>query len=504
VSDTERQSTDERLEPTIVPVHRPASGGAETRPPGGSPRSRLPLIGLAALTATAGIIAVFVYLPAWVARPAPAPAPATATAVPPAEAPAPALSEAEAAALRDQAESLRAELLEQQQALDERSVSSWGDTTWSSYETAARQGDDAFLAEDLEEAVDQYRSALDIGAELIARSDSIVAEALAAGEEAIAGGNAELAASQFDLVLSIDPDNARAKRGRDRAKPLPDLLDAMRRGDALDEQGKLEQAASAYREALGIDPDWQAAKTALDDVNARIEQARFDRLIADGYAAVAAGRNEPAADLFRQALGLRPDSDAAKDGLAEAEQGQVLDAIAMAEIRAEAFERRELWNEAIARYSEALERDPTLKFAIEGLARAQHRADLDAKLEALIDAPRLLLADGGLEDAQRLLDEASAIEAPGPKLTSQKERLGHLIDLASTPIKITLVSDNQTAVTVYRVGELGTFASKELDLKPGSYTAVGQRRGFRDVRENFTVLPGTDHEPVRVVCVEPI
>lgn len=504
MSDTEREISPESLEPTIVPVRRPVPGPGETPPPAGPSRWRAPLVGLATLLAVAGIVAVFVYLPAWVSRSAPPPQPPAEAAAAPAAASVPALSEAEKAALREQAESMRAELLEQQQSLDERSASSWGDTTWSSYETAARQGDDAFLAEDLRTAVDQYGRALDIGAELLERSNGLVTEALAAGEAAIAGGDAALAASQFDLVLSIDPDNARAKRGRDRAEALPDVLDAMRRGDALDADGKLEQAAAAYREALGIDPAWQPAKSALADVTARIEQARFDGLIADGYAAIAAGRNGPAAELFRQALDLRPDSAAAGDGLAEARQGELLDEIAMAQIRAKAFERRELWDEAIARYSEALEKDPTLKFAIEGLARAQRRADLDAKLQALIDSPRLLLADGAVANAERLLEEADAIEDPGPRLTSQKERLAHFVELASTPIEITLVSDNQTAVTVYRVGELGTFDSMDIELKPGSYTAVGQRRGFRDVRVNFAVLPGSEPEPVRVICVEPI
>ena len=78
-------------------------------------------------------------------------------------------SEAEIAALRDRAETLLAQLLEQQQDLDARSVASWGDTTWSSYETAARSGDDAFLAEDLAAAVRHYETALSIGAQLLDR-----------------------------------------------------------------------------------------------------------------------------------------------------------------------------------------------------------------------------------------------------------------------------------------------------------------------------------------------
>jgi len=33
---------------------------------------------------------------------------------------------------------------------------------------------------------------------------------------------------------------------------------------------------------------------------------------------------------------------------------------------------------------------------------------------------------------------------------------------------------------------------------------VGSRDSYRDVRQTFTVLPGRELEPIRVVCVETI
>jgi len=503
MSEPGKDNSRDRLEPTIVPVRRPVGDDSDRLARVGGGLGRRLLIAAATLLVLVGLLAVFVYLPARMERPAP---PAATVAAAPAEpvVETPVLSAAEVAALTEQAENLLAELLEQQQALAARSAASWGDTTWSTYENAARLGDDAFLDEDLTEAVSQYQTALDIGEALLARSEDIVAEALAAADLALASGDAELAESQYRLVLAIDPDNAGALAGLDRAAVLPDVIAAMRRGDQSDERGELEQAAAAYREALAIDGAYTAARRALEDVNRRIASARFESLITAGYAAMDERRYELAAEQFNAALALRPGSRTALDGLAEAEQGLELDAIAMAEIRGMAFERRERWNDAIARYQEALATDPTLAFAIEGLERSQERADLDVKLEALLARPRLLLTEAGLQDARLVLDEALAIPEPGPRLSAQTERLDRLIEAALTPISVTLISDNATEVTVYRVGELGTFDSKEIDLKPGSYTAVGQRRGYRDVRENFTVLPGADNGPVTVICMEPI
>ena len=501
------QDFDDR-DQTIVPVRRPVAperaGGASR-----SQSRRSPVVALiAAAVAVAGIVAVFVWLPAWVERPEPEPEPEPATEVVPVVAtPAssePVLSEEEIERLREQAESLLSTLLEQRQSLDLLSAGSWGDITWSSYTNAGRLGDDAFLAQNFAEAVRQYESALETGKALLARSDSIVAQALAAGAAAIDSGDAALAARQYTLVLGIQPDNAAALRGQARAAALPQVLEAMRRGDAADLAGDLEQAGAAYREALALDGDWLPARTALDSVTARIVAARFERLLDEAFAELAADRNPQAAEIFAQALALRPDSDAARDGLAQAEQNSLLDAVAMAEVRARAFERTERWDQAIARYREALAADPTLTFAIEGLERSQGRADLAAKMQVLIDAPRRLLADEALEDGRRLLDEARAVAEPGPRHLEQIEQLARIVALAATPIPIVLASDGLTEVSVYRVGDLGAFTEKELALRPGDYIAVGRRRGFRDVRESFSVRPGVASGPVQVVCTEPI
>ncbi len=499
------QDFDDR-DQTIVPVRRPmATESTGIAVPARARRSPLLAI-LAVAVALAAVVVVFFWLPAWVAQPEPEPAAAAATE-PVAEVPVvsgPVLSAEEIERLREQAETLLATLLEQRRVLDALSAGSWGDITWSSYTNAGRLADDAFLAENFTEAVRQYESALEMGAALLARSDSIVAEALAAGDVAIESGDADLAARQYAIVLAIQPDNAAALRGQQRAAALPQVQDAMRRGDAADLAGDLEQAAGEYREALALDSEWRPARTALDAVNARIAAARFERLLDDAFTELAAERNAQAAEIFAQALALRPDSAAARDGLAQAEQNSLLSAVAMAEVRARASERTERWDQAIARYREALDADPTLTFAIEGLERAQGRADLAAKMQVLIDAPRRLLTDETLADGQRLLDEARAVAEPGPRHLEQVEQLGRLVALASTPIAITLASDGLTEVSVYRGGDLGAFTEKELSLRPGDYIAVGRRRGFRDVRENFSVLPGVASGPVQVVCTEPI
>ena len=73
-----------------------------------------------------------------------------------------------------------------------------------------------------------------------------------------------------------------------------------------------------------------------------------------------------------------------------------------------------------------------------------------------------------------------------------------------TPVAVVLESDGQTQVVVHKVGRLGAFERKTLDLKPGTYTVVGTRSGYRDVRRQLVVKPAAALPPLVVRCEEAI
>jgi hypothetical protein len=59
-------------------------------------------------------------------------------------------------------------------------------------------------------------------------------------------------------------------------------------------------------------------------------------------------------------------------------------------------------------------------------------------------------------------------------------------------------------VSVQRVGNFGAFTRRELSLKPGRYVAIGSRAGYRDVRQEFTVMPSSTTVIVSIRCTETI
>ena len=84
------------------------------------------------------------------------------------------------------------------------------------------------------------------------------------------------------------------------------------------------------------------------------------------------------------------------------------------------------------------------------------------------------------------------------------QTLNEWLARADAPVHIALQSDNLTQVVIYRVGTLGAFEQRSLELAPGSYTVVGTRPGYRDVRREINVVPGAALDPVVIRCEEKI
>ena len=106
-----------------------------------------------------------------------------------------------------------------------------------------------------------------------------------------------------------------------------------------------------------------------------------------------------------------------------------------------------------------------------------HAAGAPQGVPAVADAgpPGALLAPGlGSRPLHLFTGLGAGCSSPtrGPLLTEQIDQLERLLRLASTPIQVTLRSDRETEVTLYKVRRLGRFDQTSLSLRPGEYTAV--------------------------------
>ena len=224
--------------------------------------------------------------------------------------------------------------------------------------------------------------------------------------------------------------------------------------------------------------------------------------MSSGLNALEDGRWQAAREHFEAAARLRPGAPEVADGLARTAAAERLAQVSAGIGRGLELETSESWAEAGKIYTQVLSIDPEAAGALEGHERAAHRASIDEQLDYHIRNPRRLSSPSVFEDATELLAEARGLDPRGPRLENQLASLEKILDVAATPVPVVVVSDNFTEVVIYRVDRLGVFSRRELELRPGTYTAVGSREGFRDVRVRFVVGPGGPSQPVTVACTE--
>lgn len=434
--------------------------------------------------------------PATPAQPVPAPRPETTLESP--------WSEAQQGRLRQAAQEALDALLQRQFELEERGAADWAAAEWTAALGLAREGDALYQTRDFTAAEARYREAEAALKQLEESIPGRLEEALARGEAALQDLDTAAAAQALTTVELIEPVHPQLAALQARAAQLDTLRELMQQARSRESEGELAEAQALFRQAVETDPEHRAASAGLARVSAALAEAEFQRAMSRGYTALDDGQYDAARNAFREAAKYRPDSPevaAARSELAAVATTARLKRLAQ---EATALEQAGDWTAAVARYREALEADSSLVFAQEGLARAAPRAELDSDLRALLDDPGRLATPAVSREAQALLQRAREIADPGPVLRAQREQLAEQLALATTPIPVTLRSDGLTEVTVLRVSRLGSFTEETLSLRPGSYTAVGSRDGYRDVREDFTVAHEGPDVSVYVACSEPI
>lgn len=405
---------------------------------------------------------------------------------------------------RQEVDETLGELLAKTRTLEGRAVERWGGVAWQQSKDAYAAGDEAYLARDYALAQENYQRAIELVDPLLEEVDRVFERTLAEAETALDSADAPEALRLYELAVAITPSHGPARAGLARARNLDDVIEMTNEGLELERDLALDAAIERFEAALELDPEWQPARDALARSRVSATQMAFDARMSEGLNALAEGDLLSARAAFRIAKQLMPSSQEPADGLLQVDQGLRLQEIMALEVRAGDLEAAEEWQPAADTYGEILKLDGNLQFAQEGLKRANAMVELHEQLDAYIDDPDSLSSPRTMQTATTLVVDITRQGDIGPRLTAARDELSRLLKRAATPLTVEILSDNATDVSIYRVGKLGSFASTELSLRPGTYVAVGSRPGFRDVRLEFRVAPEIDMQPIVVRCEEPI
>jgi tetratricopeptide (TPR) repeat protein len=512
-------SNNDPLQPTPFDVASP-SPSEEVAPPSpaarGTPAWVLPALGGLLLLAAV----VIFWLPEKVGTPAaPAPPdaavttadqPAPAVPAPPTERPAPATedaspwSEAQLAKLRKEAQDVLQELLDIQFALEERGVQAWAPEPFATAGEIAAAGDELYKTREYEAARERYQASLAAFQAIEASIPALVDAQLQAARDAIEAGDIGAADSALAQAASIEPEHPELTVLGQRAATLEQIVPLLEQAAAAEAAGDLAQAESLLGEAAGLDPAHQRVAAERERIAAAHLEQRFNDAMSDGYLALDDNRFSAARQSFRAAAKLQPGSGEAASALAEVTAAETAFRLSSLKQQGQRQEAAEQWQDAVTSYEKAREIDASVLFAAEGLERSRPRARLDKQFRKAIDQPERLSDVAVAEATEKLLQQARRITPAGPVLEGQIRQLQVLLQQANTPVRVVLRSDMETDVVVYKVARLGRFQERELTLRPGTYTAVGTRNGYRDVRQQIVVVHDAVPAPITIACVEPI
>jgi tetratricopeptide (TPR) repeat protein len=413
-------------------------------------------------------------------------------------------SDAQAAHLRKTAQEVAAQLLELQLALQERGIEQWAPTQFAEVVTLASSGDTLYRDRQYEEATAQYQQGLTTLQALQEAIPQKLEQLLEQAQQAIEQGDAATAQTALTTAAILSPDDSDIAALQKRAEVLPQLMSLLEQAATAEAAGDLSQAQQLLQEAATLDPQHQRAQSELERVATAAREQGFNKAMSEGYAALDEGRYDSARKSFRAAAKLQQGSTEAASALQEVAAAESAQRLVTLDKRGRSYEQQEQWQKAVKSFEQAQKLDSSVLFAREGLKRSRARAQLDTQLRKVIEEPGRLSDAAVATGAAQLLEQAGQITAPGPLLAQQIKQLDRLLIQADSPVAVTLRSDQETEVIVYKVARLGHFSEKELSLRPGTYTAVGTRDGYRDVRHSFTLAHNTTPAPVTIICTEPI
>ena len=482
---------------------------ATARAPSSKPRTKRPVIlwlGFGALVCAAA--AVVFLLPRWVTPPAIEPitvSPRPAVAPVPASAPSSIArantpwERAQQSKLRKETQEILAQMLETQDMLMDNGVEAWAADEYAGAMQIAETGDDLYNAQDFQQARAQYDQALTIFKSLVDQVDDIFAATMDKGHQALIDGDSATAADAFGLALAIDPLDRHALTGRERADTLDVVLAMIEKGDDMLEAGRLEDAKAQFEQAIALDGESALAKQQLQVADDKIRDRAFNRNMSAGFSALGERSFQRARQSFAAALKIKPNSVEARGALHQSDNNITAIRINGLIAAGTKLEGEERWHDALSKYKAALKLDAALADAQAGRERAGLRAKIDDKLADIIARPKRLYDPDVHRETVTFHRKISAVSDPGPKLAGQIKALAVLLEKAITPISIRLQSDNLTKVTMYKIGELGYFSTKELTVRPGRYVALGYRDGYLDARTEFEVEPG---KPLKIITIQ--
>lgn len=377
----------------------------------------------------------------------------------------------------------------------------WDPAEFESAETLYREGMALYRDEYFGDAAARFQSATDRLIGIEQEFQSLVAARLAAARAALDEEDFEAAAAGYNAVLDLLPESGEASVGLSTANRGMAARESLEQARQSIAQGDLKSAESRLE---SIPPGMlsDGVAQARRQIGASRLQDRLNRSMSRGFHHLDRAEWQEAEAAFTEALRADPDSAAARDALEDLRRRRTGAELAAYRDRLDAELELENWSAALALLERMRELDPDDAATAGDLSRIGHLADVEGRIDGYLSRPQRLSAKGVRDRVTALLDATADADVYGARIMGKRERLLRSLTTWTTPVELTIHSDERTEVRIRPGRVLGKFRERRLDVFPGDYVLSGRRVGYREVSLPVAVAPGADALSFEVVCDE--
>jgi len=124
----------------------------------------------------------------------------------------------------------------------------------------------------------------------------------------------------------------------------------------------------------------------------------------------------------------------------------------------------------------------------------------------LLARPERITSPAILRYSKGLLNRLRQLAAFSPTLEKRISALNILIKATAVPVKVTVISDDKTNISIHNFGRLNKGLHQVIRLKPGIYTFEGRRNGYRSkmVTLRIPLINPGKTVSVRIIPDEPV
>lgn len=371
--------------------------------------------------------------------------------------------------------------------------------------TLRQEAESATSEGDVELATNSYEAAIERLGEAKARFDATVAQAREVATAALESGDRGGGEAAVQQILDRLPGDEFGERMRARLAVLDQTHPLYLKAMASEENDLLAVAEGQYRSILEKDPHHTRARDGLDRVVAARKVTVVKQRISEAEAAAEAGKIGEALELAKQALVLLPEDARAlqlKEDLQARFDSQRIDQSLK---DAAAHEKAGEWEQAMELYAGLAADFPGLKEAKSGVSRVSKKVRQVKEARKLMEVAKESInvsSVAALEYAIGLLERGTRLDPSNKSIGILLEATREDLKLMNAPVRVTLVSDGKTKIEVWQVGEYKAVTEQQLDLKPGTYTVVGKKPYYVNVKLDLTVPAGAEPIRLEVKCEE--